>query len=370
MVLSMKYVGELTNKGNNLFTYGALNLSDKELDRIIRNIEDIPKEYMRKQDDCNRMDLAYNRCGIKQLRPSTHPVFWIKECDVVVKVFYNVDSVKNEIWARVVLENFFDTIPAKMVSCEKYYLLITPYVKNMIMLSELSRKDFGCFLRDYDDVLRNIINYIDINKKEVKDCNKVMYAGRSIECMKAWAYGMLQLVEKYNIYSYVTGNNYSLFDIINRTVAALEKKPSNLCLFSGDVNCHNIMHTEKGCICLDFEYWGNIDVDYLFSVIIGSIFNHCEIVDNVYVDYDSHVGKVAYSLKKDILKMKSISAFRGMELDYERIRGFIISRMYYKFLNLINNWNEDKNIVSICMILDFFEIIKSDSGRLAMKSRP
>lgn len=361
MVLLMKSVGELGKKHNDRSINDTVsNLSGEEIDLIIGIIDEIPKQYLCIQNDCNRVDLAYSSRDIEQLRPSTHPVLLIKKFGVVVKVFYSIERAKKEMHARDIMKKQFGIIPAKMVCCEKYSLLITPYLDNMIMLSELSKIDFNCFIKDYDNVFCNVIGYISANKRNVKDISKVEYAGRSIECMKTWAYELSQLVDGYIIYSCVTNKKYDLSDVINKTILSLEREPRFSCAFSGDINCHNIMHTDKGCLYFDFEYWGNIEVEYLISVLIGSLFNHCEIVDNSHVEYDDYMGKVIYSLKNGFWEMKSINKFIGLEYDYEKVKGFIIAKMYYKFLDLVRNWNKSRLIVPLCIMLDYFEIVLND----------
>lgn len=359
MVLLMKSAGELVSNDSDFQAYNEkLNLSCEEIDKIVDIVEEIPEEYMHKQDDCNRVDFAYSSRFVEQLRPSTHPIFLIKEYDVVVKVFHSIEHANNEMQARDILKEQFEIIPAKKICCKQYYLLITPYVKNAIMLSELSKHNFDFFLRCYSDVFNNLVNYIYANKKLVKNNDIIVYAGRSIECMQKWIHETQRMVDGYTVYSHVTNVFFDLSDEIKKSIVALEKKSKFSCVFSGDINCHNIIHTKKGCAYLDFEYWGNMDVEYLFSVLIGSLFNHCEIAENENYSYDALVGKVFYNNKIDFWKMKSISRFLEMELDYERIRGFIIARMYYKFDDLINNWNESRSIIPICMIFDFFEMLK------------
>lgn len=329
-------------------------LSLEVINKIVKLLNNIPKKYMCIQEDCNRKDVFYCSDEVVQIRPSTHPLFRLKKLGLVVKVLYDKERVENEKKARSVLKNTFDLVPMGFACYDDGFLEIMPYLEDSLMLSEVSRYSLSDFVRIYDEVSTKVFRYILLNKKSFMKDEKVIFAGRTLDCMNQWTNELIDLMEGCRLFSYTTGIEYNLSGVLKKVLDGLNSNTQNTCVFSGDINCHNILYTKKDVFLIDFEYWGNFDVEYLVSVLLGSLFSHCDLYENCYIEDEKTVIKIKYSLKVDLSKIKALKVIQDMSVDNERIKAYILARMYYKFLEIKERAKDSKNVIVVCAILDYF----------------
>lgn len=337
------------------FEYETTNwLSVEVINEIVKILNNIPREYMCIQEDCNRKDVFYCSDEVVQIRPSTHPLFLIKNLGLVVKVLYDKEKIENEKMARSVLKNTFALIPMEFVCYDNGFLQIMPYLESSLMLSEISRHSLSDFVQIYDEISTKIYRYILHNKRSFTKNEKVIFAGRSLECMNQWTNELIDIMEGWQLFSYNTGIEYNLSSVLKKVLDELNSNTRSTCVFSGDINCHNILYTKKDVFLIDFEYWGNFDVEYLVSVLLGSLFSHCDLYENCYIETKKTVIKIEYGLKVDLSEIKSLRVIQEMCVNNERIKAFILARMYYKFLEIKEKTRNSKNVIVVCAILDYF----------------
>lgn len=329
-------------------------LSAEAVDEIIMILNNIPKEYMCIQEDCNRKDVFYSSDEVVQIRPSTHPLFLMKNLGFVVKILYDKEKVENEKKARGVLKDTFTLIPMEFVCYDNGYLEIMPYLEDSLMLSEVSRSSLSDFIQIYDETSIRIYQYILRNKRSFTKNEKIVFAGRSLECMSQWTNELIDVMEGWQLFSYNTGIEYNISSVLKNVLVELNNNTQNTCVFSGDINCHNILYTKREVFLIDFEYWGNFDVEYLISVLLGSLFSHCDLYENCYVETEKKVIKIKYGLKVNLSEIKSFRVIQEICVNNERIKAFILARMYYKFLEIKGKKQNSKNVVVMCAILDYF----------------
>ena len=321
---------------------------------VIEILNAIPKQYLCIQDNCNRKDVIYLSEDVMQIRPSTHPLFWLKKLGLVVKVVRDKERVENEKRARYALKSSFTLVPMEFAYYGNVYLEIMPYIYESIMLSELSKIDIYEFIHIYNKTSSKIFQYIMRNKKLAAKNEKVIYAGRSLECMQQWTTQMIDLLDGYRLFSHATGSEYSLSGVMKKALLELKKSTQNTCVFSGDVNCHNILLTKTEVILIDFEYWGKFDIEYLISIMVGSLFSHCDLIENYQIKEENKSIDVKYVLKFDLTEIEALRILQDICLNSKRIKAFILARMYYKFVEIIKNPKECKHTIVVCALLDFF----------------
>lgn len=329
-------------------------LQCETINKVVEILNTIPREYMCIQEDCNREDVVYRTEDVVQIRPSTHPLFWLKKLGLVVKILYDKEKVENEKRARLVLKSSFSLVPMSFASYDNGFLEIMPYIDESVMLSEVSKTDLSEFTRIYDKMSARIYHYIICNRKPALKNQNVIYAGRSLECMQQWTSEMIGLLEGYNLFSYTTGLDYNLSGVMKAVLDELKNITKNTCVFSGDMNCHNILSAKTDVFLIDFEYWGNFDVEYLISVLLGSLFSHCDLFEKYHIEREEKIIKAKYSLRIDLSEIESLRILQKAWVNCDRIKTFILARMYYKFIDIIKNPKESKHTVVVCALLDFF----------------
>lgn len=342
----------------NRFEHETTNwLSVEVINEIVQILDNIPKEYMRIQEDCNRKDIFYCSDEVVQIRPSTHPLFLLKNLGLVVKVLYDKEKIENEKRARGVLKNTFNLVPMEFACYDNGFLEIMPYLEDSLMLSELSRSSLSDFVQIYDETSTKIYQYILHNKRSFMKNEKVIFAGRSIECMNQWTNELVDVMAGVQLLSYNTGIEYNISGVLKKVLDELSNNTRNTCVFSGDINCHNILYNKKDIFLIDFEYWGNFDVEYLVSVLLGSLFLHCDLYEDCYVETEKTVIKIKYGLKANLSEIKSLRVVQELCVNNERVKAFILARMYYKFLEIKEKTRNSKNVIVVCAILDYFSKI-------------
>lgn len=324
------------------------------IDDVIKILDSIPKEYLCIQDDCNNEDGGYLSKDVMQIRPSTHPLFFLKKLGLAVKVIYDKERVENEKRARQALKSSFTLVPMEYACYGNIYLEIMPYIYDSIMLSELSKIDISEFIHIYNKTSSIIFQYIMRNKKTASKNEKVIYAGRSLECMQQWTTQMINLLDGYRLFSHTTGSDYSLSEVMKNALCEITNSTQHTCFFSGDINCHNILLAKKEVILIDFEYWGKFDVDYLISIMVGSLFSHCDLIENYQIKESDKCIEVKYGLKIDLSDIGALKILQDICVNSKRIKSFILARMYYKFIEIIKNPKNCKHIIVVCALLDFF----------------
>lgn len=94
-------------------------LSYKEVHDIGDSLMKLPREYLLKQEDCNREDFIYQDEDVIQLRPSTVPVFLLKQRNIVIKIMIDKVKAENEYNARVLLKDKLNIIPLAIISLQE-----------------------------------------------------------------------------------------------------------------------------------------------------------------------------------------------------------------------------------------------------------
>ncbi len=349
----LKWMDDLTYKAEYC-------VSDDVLKDILNIIASIPQKYMRKQNNCNCTELIYTNEAVNQMRPSTHPVFLIKKYNVVVKIIDDSKRAESERYARKVLGGYFSIVPAMFYKKNTYTMIIMPYIENSFMLSEMIDIDAEEFFCQYNHLLKKIVKYVQLNKSSDNLLlNRVRYAGRSVECMIKWCDELLQISQGIKIYSEVSHTKYDLLSILLSVRSELKKKPRSCCLFSGDVNLHNVLYTQKsGLFLVDFEYWGVFEVEYIYSVIIGSLISHCDLFRNCSCMDRNEELSIRYDVRPEIkmcfLNYRFFERLALSGINLQRIRNFILARWYYRILNVIRADNES-NICRLVYLLDVFQ---------------
>lgn len=338
-----------------MITSEATNWLPKEaVNEVIDIISKIPKTYLSIQEDCNRKDVFYCSDDVLQIRPSTHAIFYLKKMGLVVKILYDREKVENEKRARAVLNTEFMVVPMLDICYNDGYLILMPYIDGAQMLDEVSKYNLIHFVDIYDEVSKKIYDYIIRNRRPLSKTGRVIYAGRSLECMQRWTAELIDLLGEYRLFSYNTGMEYNLSELMKGVLDKLNENTQSVCLFSGDVNCHNILYAREKVFFIDFEYWGDFDVEYLVSILLGSLFTHCDLYKDCFAEVGESIVKVGYALKIDLSKIESLRILKEMCLDNKRIKAFIFARMYYKFIGMIENKIEITHIIAVCAILDYF----------------
>lgn len=362
--LLLFYAGEDINNNWRILSVRGRFLEDIYTPIIMNNklgqdirelLRKVPKEYFYPQEDCNNKDYYYENEKIVQLRPSTGPVFLVKEQNMVVKVMTDRVKAENEYKARLALHDKLKVVDASLLYLEDKVLLIMPYINNSCSCNELFVKEREKFASLYVKMLTESFNVIRIN---ANDCcvRTVNYTGQTPDILLAWC----DLIEKkYKDIVLVSGISNKSFKIekeMKKAKKLITMKPQQCSLFSGDFNLHNVLCVGNELKYLDFEYWGYFDVDYIVAKIIGSLFKHCDILstdsykirgNEIYIEYNTDTylqPLVSSGLYKEKLK--------GISVNFDRIKAYILSKLYFRFMKAfdylyreeINELTREKNM--------------------------
>ena len=335
-----------------------------EVQEIYSLILNIPGSYLTDQDDCNSKGNYYESSDIKQLRPSTRPVFLLKKKNIVAKIMKNRIRAENEYMARISFFGVINIVSVQINYFQDNVLILMPYIENSIGLNELSSfkpaifsKVTQVFLADYLKIIKqNCTNY----SNSIADQTE-----QTLNLLINWCKELEKLCVL-SIFSLVNEKKYDLQKEYINTIKFISLPPSKCSYFNGDTNFRNVLFKDMKLYYIDFEFLGYFDVDYLMAKLIGSLFKHCEIFDFeecykergiVYIDYHffEDVREVIDTLKDALLKDDIFNC--------KRIRAFIMAKFYFRLKKSFGDINAISAKIQLTRFiarLDFFERVIYD----------
>lgn len=346
-----------------------MNSDNKDIDnRIIAYLDTIPEEFLCKRENCNDKFVFYTAKNITQLVPSTHPVFRIDDMDVIIKVLHSKTLAVNEIKARKILAQSFCVLPARVVRMRNLYLLIMSVLSDSVTLGSLSKTNYCLFENTIESIIVSFVDYLKTNILSSPSCmKKVRYPGRTKHCLINWLYDLKSIIKGMIIVSESTGRIYILDKEFGGMCSRIKKASKSCCLFTGDFNMQNVIFHQNGYYLIDLEYWGYYDTEFLIAKLIGSILFHCDIFKHEQITQEENVYYVNYRLQmmesdSNPLR-KLIKTVAKMDVDTQRIKAFIVSRMYYRFKKApLSEMN--KSVIRLACLFDVFaeyNIIKTQT---------
>ena len=337
-------------------------LSDHEIGVVIKELRTIPVRYLSDRSDCNSENDLFIKGEVEQLKPSTHPVFRFKKYRIIVKVMMDWQNGHNEEQARRHIRNEIPFIPAQFVQNNNRIIIIMPDV-NGVMLSEIARTDFPLFYEQYEKVYSLVCEFVFKHRTtEKRKLNNIIFGGRSLSCLQLWLEQTEKVCGDLFVYSQITKQTYHLKSEMHEAAIELSKPTNECCLFSGDINLHNVLFAKGQVLFSDFEHWGYFDVNYLFSIIIGSIFAHCSILFPKGVVRNASKLSVQYSLREEVeacIRQRGYVFYSSTPpfVNFHRIKAFILARWYYRIMNIVKS-DDKRNLYYLTYLLDVFKEIQ------------
>lgn len=343
----------------------TIMLNKQEVQNICDLISNIPEYFLSEQNDCNCKDKFYESADVKQLRPSSGPVFLLKKKGIVVKVLRDRVKAENEYMARISFCGKLNLVPVQIYYFLDKIIILMPYVENAISLSEVSRLKSAIFPQMCLLFFEECIEVIKENSTNYSE-TIIEYTGQTLEVLKNWGMELKEFCKKILITSRANEKRYNLQEEYNDAIKFISLKPQKCSYFSGDVNFRNVLYKEDKLYYIDFEYLGYFDVDYLMAKQIGSLFKHCKIFD--YTEcFGVEKGKIiGYEFTKEMkVVIEGLKYILTEEdaFDCRRIRAYIMVKFYFRlresFFDLDTILAKEQLSRYIAM-LDFFEEVIYD----------
>ena len=220
-------------------------------------------------------------------------------------------------------------------------LLIMPYVEVEFSLNELFSRDAKRFKSLYVKMLFECTNIIRTSYSS--DCfEKMQYTGQTLELMSKWCDDIDEKYRGIELLNDVNGKKYNISEQIRKAKRLINLKPEYCVLFNGDLNLHNVLCANSGIKYIDFEYWGYYDLDYVVAKIIGSLYKHCKCLKVTKYCVDQNEFCIRYYVDEIVKQLFSIDlymeAFVGVKVNYERVKAYILAKLYFRFMAAYDNW--------------------------------
>lgn len=335
-----------------------------EVQEIYSLILNIPESYLVDQDDCNSKGKYYESSDIKQLRPSTSPVFLFKRKKIVVKIMKNRVRAENEYMSRLRFLDMINIVSVQINYFQDNILILMPYIENSIGLNELSRlnpitfsKMSLVFFGDYLKIVKqNSINFSD---------SIIEYTGQTLNLLINWCKDLEKLCNL-SIISYISEKKYDLQKEYKNAIKYIKLPPSKCSYFNGDANFRNVLFKDMELYYIDFEFLGYFDIDYLMAKLIGSLFKHCDILNVKKCFIEGETMNIEYQFLKEVREV--IDVFKNALLkddifNCKRIRAYIMAKFYFRLkvsFGDINAISAKKQLIKFIAMLDFFERVIYD----------
>ena len=339
-------------------------IAKSELKFIIKKINDLPSHCLNKRINCNDLDDRFCDSDVLQIVPSTNPIFLFPSLGYVVKIISEKANAENELQARLVLDPYFHIIPANSIPFKDKSLIVMPFLSDSLMLSDLSKINFKLFSKEFVSLFGTFYSYIVNNiKTDYSSLKRVRFAGRSLNCLKDWLKELIAFNNDIKLFSVHAKKGYDFEKELKKALEAISISPKECCVFSGDFNLHNTLYSKGTIYLVDFEYWGVFDVDYLFSILLGSLLIHCDLIESETILYSKNsIVMIDYHIKKGFMSIiqgiKQISIFYGYEPNYSRVKAFVLARMYYRLIEIKHDTpTSNKTLSILSLILDTFAML-------------
>ncbi|QUI23848.1 hypothetical protein HZI73_16785 [Vallitalea pronyensis] len=349
----------------------------RDIDKEIRNI---PHKYLSKENDSNSFDNVYISKKIKQIRPSSTPVFRIsdKENDSkVVKLGRSRFWVENEYRGYLKLKKYITHVPMALRYINQKPLLIMPYIKGSNLASYASSNS-----KKFIIILDNILNkFVKLTKKTIIKYSeeRISYSLQTPDVLMGWLQEVIRH-SKDKIFSYrlIDNTTKDLGPMCYEFESArniLSYYPKWVAYFSGDNHFKNFIVTDDlNYLMLDFEFSGYLDIDYSVAKFIGSAIKHLGAFENISVKICDERKEIQVNYNFISIELRNLLTttwlkehFKDIPVNYERVQAYVMSKLIFRLEPIWKDgqsYQRDLGIVMLSCASRLFKLLIGDDNEI------